>query len=115
LLSSCRQVRGELEHESLLALTAILQGLQGDHEETLINVLSLQRPNFATLMHITISIPCLAMFSVELQVEIFEDIMPILGLHLSRVTIILEDMRIENPVDPVEILQLSDSLDTDEI
>jgi hypothetical protein len=98
-----------------LASTAILQGLQGDHEETLINVLSLQRPNFATLMHITISIPCLAMFSVELQVEIFEDIMPILGLHLSRVTIILEDMRIENPVDPVEILQLSDSLDTDEI
>jgi hypothetical protein len=34
--------------------------------------------------------------------------MPILGLHLSRVTIILEDMGIENPVDPVEILQLPD-------
>jgi hypothetical protein len=54
LLSSCRQIRGELEHESLLALTVILQVIQGDHEETLINVLPLQRPNLASLMHITI-------------------------------------------------------------
>jgi hypothetical protein len=63
-------------------------------------------------MHITINIPCWALLSVKTQVEVFEDIVPVLGPHLSSVTIILEDLHI---VAPNDIFQLLDLLDTDRV
>ncbi|KAF1843258.1 uncharacterized protein K460DRAFT_357014 [Cucurbitaria berberidis CBS 394.84] len=95
LFLSCKQISEELTQESLRLAPGILRATQERDPETVMNIRLLRPVNFSSLMHITIGIPRWALFSFEKQEEVFRALGPLSELHLSSLTIGIEDLRTE--------------------
>jgi hypothetical protein len=87
LFLSHKQVFGEMEQESLRASIDIFPELQDCGENAPFNLRPFQTPTSSSLMHLTISIPCWVLYSLETLDAIFEALVPILDLHLSSLKI----------------------------
>jgi len=94
LFLSCRQICAEMKHEAIRAAPAILDKYQSNEEETLMALRPLRPLEFSSLMHVTISVPRWALFSLTAQEKIFTAMAPLLELHLSSLTIGLDDVNL---------------------
>tara|TARA_R110002003_G_scaffold193_2_gene14916 strand:+ start:25170 stop:26195 length:1026 start_codon:yes stop_codon:yes gene_type:complete len=107
LFLSCKQIRNEMEGEALRLAPDILQALQRCDANSIMNLRPLRPLDFGSLMHVTISIPRWALFSLRVQENIFSAMAPLLQLHLSSLTIGLEDLQ-----DEADAMLAMASLDT---
>ncbi|CAO2652721.1 Nn.00g021320.m01.CDS01 [Neocucurbitaria sp. VM-36] len=95
LFLSCKLISGEMKHESLRIAPEVLRAI---HESPLAKVLEVRplRPvDFSSLMHVTVGIPRWALFSSVLEEDIFQALGPLLKLHLSSLTIGIENLESE--------------------
>jgi hypothetical protein len=96
LFLSCKLINREMSHEALRAAPKVLQDAQNEQDmQDIIRLQPLHPQNFTSLMNVTLSIPRWSLFSSQVQEEICAAMAPILALHLSTLTIGLEDMRDE--------------------
>jgi hypothetical protein len=96
LFLSCKLINREMSHEALRAAPKVLQDTQNEHDmQDIIRLQPLHSKDFTSLMNLTLSIPRWSLFSSQVQEEICAAMAPVLALHLSTLTIGLEDMRDE--------------------
>ncbi|KAF1940435.1 hypothetical protein EJ02DRAFT_494865 [Clathrospora elynae] len=117
LFLSCKQIHNEMEYESLRAAPEILLAIQM-YYETPMKIRPLRPASFSSLMHVTIGIPRWALFSTDILEDIFEAITPLMKLHLSSLTIGIEDLECQDDLlhllrtlDPGELSHYLDAVD----
>lgn len=110
LFLSCKKIRHEMEGESLRLAPSVLGRFQEHDPDPLVTIRPLCPAGFSSLMHVTIALPRWAFFSQDSQEGIFVSLTPILLLHLSSLTIGIEDLET-----PFHIYQLVNSLSAVEL
>ncbi|KAF1830060.1 hypothetical protein BDW02DRAFT_633954 [Decorospora gaudefroyi] len=104
LFLACKQLRDEMEYECLRMAPKILQKIHSKCH-TPMKIRPPRPTNFASLMHVTIGIPRWAMFSPNIQNRIYHAVTPLLDLHLSSLTIGIEELESEE-----DLLELMSAL-----
>jgi hypothetical protein len=92
LLYSCKQIQEEMASESLRQAPAILTDIQGDELTHLFKFRPLHPLDFASLTHLTLSIPRWILFEPSQLFSLFASLVPVLALHLNSLTMGLSDL-----------------------
>jgi hypothetical protein len=120
LFLSCRQIRNEMTHESLRIAPSILRAIQETSSQDTLKIRPLAPIDFASLMHVSIGIPRWALLSSSTLLSMFNAIAPIFELHLSSLTIGLDELECGddlfqalNTLSPHQIQQYAHALQRD--
>jgi hypothetical protein len=96
LFLSCKNIHDEMEHETIRATPNMLRILQErDIDETSLQLRPSRPIDFTCLMNVTIGVPHWALSVRQTQAYIFTQIAPLLVLHLSSLTIDIENLGTE--------------------
>lgn len=92
LFLSCKQINDEMKHEALRVAPGILRAIQEHDPNTAMKIRPLRPVEFGAVMHVTVGFPRWALFNDDALEYMFRLLLPLLGLHLSSLTIGIEDM-----------------------
>ncbi|KAH9883153.1 hypothetical protein J1614_000009 [Plenodomus biglobosus] len=92
LFLSCKQIHGEMVHETLNAAPTILQAIQSAPSNKIMLVRPLHPHNFSSLMHISVGVPRWSLYSIDIEYTLFDILSPLMKLHLSSLTIVLDGL-----------------------
>jgi hypothetical protein len=111
LFLSCKQICHEMSFKAVRAAPEILNEIhyQKGHDIPM-KLRPLQPTNFTLLMHVTIGIPRWTLCDRRITDRICETIFPVFLLHLSSLTIGLEDLQCD-----ADVFQMVASLDSERI
>lgn len=101
LFLSCKQIRREMEIETLRAAPKGLHHMQEEGVDTLFKIRSLrpQDPlNFGSLMHLYVGIPRWALCKAKALITVLNSMAPLFQLHLSSLTIAIEGLACPNDI-----------------
>lgn len=98
-----------MSHESVRLASRILRALHDNERQVPLKIRRLRPLNVPSLMHISIGIPRWANFSESTMSAIYNAMIPLLGLHLSSLTISIEDVS-----DPFDVFKLLPALNASE-
>lgn len=88
LFLSCKTIYSEMEHKVIQGADIISE--LRSYLDTFVEFKPLQ-PSFSSIMHITVSVPRWALGTIRKQTAVLESLRPLCSLHLSSLTIILDD------------------------
>lgn len=92
LFFSCKRISDEMKHESLRIAPSVLREIQERRQARALTLRPLRPVNFSSLMHVTVGIPRWTLFSSIMMEDTYNAFMPLLKLHLSTLTIGIEDI-----------------------
>lgn len=98
-----------MSHESVRLAPRIFQALHDNEHDAPLRIRPLRPLDFPSLMHMSIGIPRRAMFSESTMSGIYNAMTPLLSLHLSSLTIGIEDVS-----DPFDVFELLHTLNASE-